>query len=95
MARERRPVNQLKKSFRKLTNDPKIPSHIRLISALCLGKIDNLIDTEFLSVIYTKRVGNPAGNSKKVIEEPEVIEAPEIDLDAILTRTKEAKNEQS
>ena len=51
MGRERRPINQLKKSYRKLANDTKVPPRIRLISTLCLAKLDNLLENDFLMLL--------------------------------------------
>jgi hypothetical protein len=92
MGRERRPINQLKKSYRKLANDTKVPPRIRLISTLCLAKLDNLLENDFLMLLgLTKQIMNP-GNAVEDKTEPEVVANDEVDLDAILTRTKEVKN---
>jgi hypothetical protein len=88
MAKERRPVNQLKKIYRKLAHDPKIPAHLRVICAHCLARLDNLIEIEFFQAVLTKKAGNSAGQSKKQEDEPEEIEAP-VDMDAILSNMRE------
>jgi hypothetical protein len=87
MGRERRPVNQLKKSLRKLSNDAKVPPRIRMVGVLCLAKIDKLLDNDFIALLgLTKQVMNP----DKAIEDKTVEPVePDTDMDALLNKMKE------